>query len=119
MTEIKLAKPKDGRLSETLPGGAVTSGGCGGSADAGRGWRLPALLRAGSALRLLPLTREKRKANVRFSCALCESRVAPAGKGETAPAGAARRGRVLFHCCPAGEVAEEPSAKRGHSRAVF
>lgn len=62
---------------------------------------------------------EKRKAKVRLSCALRESRVAPAGKGETVPAGAAGRGRVLLHCCPAGEEAEEPSAKRGHSGASF
>lgn len=90
--------------------------GCGAGADAGRGWSCP---RAGSASRLLPLTRKEREGMVRLSCPLCETRAAPAGKGETLPAGAAGRGRVLLHCCPAGEGEEEASAKRGHGHAVF
>lgn len=79
VTEIKAAKPKDGRLSGGVPGGAVTQAAAGAQGLPGAGSAAPSRLR----LTLLPLAVEKRKANVRRSCALCESRVAPAGKGET------------------------------------
>lgn len=91
--------------------------GAGGAAGGQRRSEL-APLRAGSAFRLLPLTR-KEESEGEALLSPCESRAAPAEKGETDRAGAAGRGRVLLHCCPAGEEAEETSAKRGHGRAVF
>lgn len=120
VTEIKSAKPKDGRLCQKdcpevrSPQAAAGPLPMPGAGEAGGGSPAPSRLR----LRLLPLTVEEERERESLPCPL---RVSSGTSRERrmGPCWGCWEGSCASSLLPCRRGAEEPSAKRGQSRAEF